>query len=83
MTLVNKTKPFIDYDGPTGAYVALGDRMLSLENPEAKSARNPAPQVVCTTGQPGLEPGIPGFGDRCLSQFGHCPKGPHRNDHRS
>jgi|GEM_PF-5736643 len=33
-----KAKPFIDYDGPTGAYVALGDRMLSLENPEAMAA---------------------------------------------
>ena len=27
------------------------------------------------TGQPGLEPGIAGFGDRCLSQLGHCPEG--------
>lgn len=27
------------------------------------------------TGQPGLEPGIAGFGDRCLSQLGHCPRG--------
>ena len=26
------------------------------------------------TGQPGLEPGIAGFGDRCLSQLGHCPR---------
>src|ERR671922_2086479 len=26
------------------------------------------------TGQPGLEPGIAGFGDRSLVQFGHCPK---------
>ena len=26
-------------------------------------------------GQPGLEPGIAGFGDRCLSQLGHCPEG--------
>ena len=26
-------------------------------------------------GQPGLEPGIAGFGDRCLSQLGHCPSG--------
>jgi hypothetical protein len=25
-------------------------------------------------GQPGLEPGIAGFGDRCLSQLGHCPE---------
>jgi hypothetical protein len=35
---VSQAKPFIDYDGPTGAYIALGDRMLSLENPEAMAA---------------------------------------------
>ena len=31
------------------------------------------PQLIQRAGQPGLEPGIAGFGDRCLSQFGHCP----------
>ncbi len=36
-----------------------------------------------TTGQPGLEPGIAGFGDRCLSQLGHCPRGADRNGHRA
>src|SRR5262245_3401710 len=30
-----------------------------------------------STGQPGLEPGIAGFGDRCLSQLGHCPRTGH------
>ena len=29
---------------------------------------------ACERGQPGLEPGIAGFGDRCLIQFGHCPR---------
>src|SRR3954453_12338295 len=32
------------------------------------------------TGQLGLEPGIAGFGDRCLSQLGHCPRGVDRNE---
>jgi hypothetical protein len=27
------------------------------------------------TGHLGLEPRIAGFGDRCLSQFGQCPRG--------
>ena len=31
------------------------------------------------TGQPGLEPGIAGFGDRCLSQLGHCPEASDRS----
>ncbi len=39
-----------------------------------------APDHVLKAGQPGLEPGIAGFGDRCLSQLGHCPKAsPNRN----
>ena len=30
---------------------------------------------LASTGHPGLEPGIAGFGDRCLSQLGQCPFG--------
>src|SRR5262249_40171490 len=41
--------------------------------------RNPAICGAFSTGHPGLEPGIAGFGDRCLSQFGQCPSAGNRS----
>ena len=38
---------------------------------DPRGRRRPALERVA--GHPGLEPGIAGFGDRCLSQFGQCP----------
>lgn len=40
-------------------------------------ARRGSASGIAKAGQPGLEPGIAGFGDRCLSQLGHCPEADH------
>lgn len=37
-TVSMDAKPFIDYDGPTGPFVALEDHMARLESPEALAA---------------------------------------------
>jgi hypothetical protein len=43
---------------------------IALHKPNCESSSE-----TWRAGQPGLEPGIAGFGDRCLSQLGHCPEG--------
>jgi hypothetical protein len=35
--------------------------------------REEVKSLACKAGQPGLEPGIAGFGDRCVIQFCYCP----------
>ncbi len=55
------------------------DRRRTDSRPQRRSEPRAEVQSATTwvkqTGQPGLEPGIAGFGDRCLSQLGHCPRG--------
>src|SRR3954447_23180204 len=57
---------------PTDKRTALGEtfRIAFLVEVGIEDVRHAGPpSEEKEAGQPGLEPGIPGFGDRCLSQF--------------
>src|SRR5436190_14851890 len=48
---------------------------LARRSREWKDRADLANRAQKKAGQPGLEPGVAGFGDRCLIQFGHWPSG--------